>query len=207
MKCKYRVELENVPDLVTCEICKKEYKAIQIHVKQHGITPKEYKEMYPNSHLMCKSTVLMMSEKKILNPPKGKSRKYMLSIRPKDNQTGVSTMRKIANLDISKKEKSKYLSNYLKTDAGQDTIARRAETQHINGTSELECHFCNKKFRKGKYKIKMFKTHFCSDKCMFEFNKKRRKCPECGRWLSFIGIDCFGVNIWCCKNSECKREK
>ena len=46
----------SLDDMVECEVCNKKYKHItELHVRTHGLTMMEYKEIYPNAALTSKA--------------------------------------------------------------------------------------------------------------------------------------------------------
>ena len=62
LKVENRIILLEIPELVTCKICNKKYKAIKPnHLQKHNYTMELYKKKFPNAHLECSTTRIKKS--------------------------------------------------------------------------------------------------------------------------------------------------
>jgi len=105
--------------MVTCEICKKEYKLItKKHINKHGISVDEYIFMYPNSALICEDTIKKYREatkrynEKNGSPNKGipKSKEHIENLKKAAKNRTKDHYQKIAN----NKERNRKISESKK---------------------------------------------------------------------------------------------
>ena len=102
-----------------CAICNKEFKSItQTHLKKHSITPKKYKEQYPETELFSNDTKMAMS-KNISRAKKGKP-----NLKAKGRK-------------FSEEHKENIKKNHWSKKSKEETVAIRAK-QSENGYKVME---------------------------------------------------------------------
>ncbi len=63
MKLENKIEIFNIPELITCKICMGKYRQItNTHLKRHNLKMKDYKRKYPNAILVGSKTRKKLSE-------------------------------------------------------------------------------------------------------------------------------------------------
>jgi len=64
MKLENRIEIFYIPNRVTCELCGGRFRSItESHLQKHELHLKEYRKMFPNSHVFCAESRKKLSKK------------------------------------------------------------------------------------------------------------------------------------------------
>lgn len=142
MKIENKIEVFNIPDMVTCKICMGTYKIINdAHLKKHGMATKQYLKKYPNAIITGSLTRLKQSKQRkqyLKNHPEILVRANDWSKKMKDKQTIESRKRekKMGKIVLN-------LPRYRRQNA--DRVKNR--WKNIKGTFEEE--LLNKKISDG----------------------------------------------------------
>lgn len=134
---------------VICKFCGNKLKQLSYqHLKRHGITPREYKELFPNSKLMAEDVL-----KKISNISKG----HKMSI---ESRNKLSVIRKGENNPFYGKHHTEEFRKRLRQIRKKDPTSRRPEVRKkislaLKDKPKSEEHRKNL----SKAKIRYYKTH------------------------------------------------
>lgn len=157
---------------------------------KHNLLMTDYRSTYPNSPLECSDTLMKRSiiaeqrTDRVSNSP-DKMREIAKKFNKEMRQGACKPMRLVAKLGIRKKEKSKEMKTFFKTDKGAISIQKRVEKRHLNSLVEHKCDYCGKLFRRIGSLMDRYPTkkNFCSKECYHNHTvcgKQEYTCLSCG---------------------------